>query len=133
MLLALTHRSPCWPVLLVAEAREKWRRRTASKECMRFSQVKAGLGRTYEDVQRKHTMQMAAGLSYYFVMSFFPLLIMFAAVVAYLPIHHLFGTALDFMGRFMPKDSMELVKTVLSRLRKNDGATYNAVQASRFV
>ncbi len=80
---------------------------------MRFSQVKAGLGRTYEDVQRKHTMQMAAGLSYYFVMSFFPLLIMFAAVVAYLPIHHLFGTALDFMGRFMPKDSMELVKTVL--------------------
>jgi len=80
---------------------------------MRFSQVKAGLGRTYDDVQRKHTMQMAAGLSYYFVMSFFPLLIMFAAVVAYLPIHHLFGTALDFMGRFMPKDSMELVKTVL--------------------
>jgi uncharacterized BrkB/YihY/UPF0761 family membrane protein len=80
---------------------------------MRLSQVKTALGRTYDDVQRKHTMQMAAGLSYYFVMSFFPLLIMFAAVVAYLPIHHLFGTALDFMGRFMPKDSMELVKTVL--------------------
>ena len=48
-----------------------------------------------------------------FLLSYFPLLIMFAAVVAYLPIHHLFGTALDFMGRFMPKDSMELVKTVL--------------------
>lgn len=80
---------------------------------MRFSQVKTALRRTYDDVQRKHTLQMAAGLSYYFVMSFFPLLIMFAAVVAYLPIHHLFGEALDFMGRVMPKDSMTLVKTVL--------------------
>jgi membrane protein len=80
---------------------------------MRLSQVKAALLHTYDDVQRKHTMQMAAGLSYYFVMSFFPLLIMFAAVVAYLPIHHLFGEALDFIGRFMPKDSMGLVKAVL--------------------
>jgi membrane protein len=80
---------------------------------MRLSQVKNALGRTYDDVQRKHTLQMAAGLSYYFVMSLFPLLIMFAAVVAYLPIHHLFREALDFMGRFMPKDSMGLVKTVL--------------------
>jgi membrane protein len=80
---------------------------------VRLSQVKSALGRTYDDVQRKHTLQMAAGLSYYFVMSLFPLLIMFAAVVAYLPIHHLFGEALDFMGRFMPKDSMGLVKTVL--------------------
>lgn len=80
---------------------------------MRLNQILTALRHTYDDVQRKHTMQMAAGLSYYFVMSLFPLLIMFAAVVAYLPIHHLFGTALDFMGGFMPKDSMGLVKTVL--------------------
>lgn len=80
---------------------------------MRLSQVKTALLHTYNDVQRKHTMQMAAGLSYYFVMSLFPLLIMFAAVVAYLPIHHLFGEALDLMGRFMPKDSMGLIKTIL--------------------
>jgi uncharacterized BrkB/YihY/UPF0761 family membrane protein len=81
---------------------------------MRLTQIKAALGRTYDDVQRKHTLQMAAGLSYYFVMSFFPLLIMFAAVVAYLPIHHLFGEALDFIGRFMPKDSMGLVRDALN-------------------
>ena len=36
---------------------------------MQWTQVKGALGRTYEGVQRKHTMQMAAGLSYYFVMS----------------------------------------------------------------
>ena len=53
---------------------------------MRFGQVKAALWRTYADVQRKHTMQLAAGLSYYFIMSLFPLLIVFAAAVAYLPV-----------------------------------------------
>lgn len=80
---------------------------------MRFSQVKAAVGRTYDDVQRKHTMQMAAGLSYYFVMSLFPLLIVFAAIVAYLPVPNLFDQALSFMARFMPTDSMGLVKAVL--------------------
>src|SRR5205807_8265876 len=70
---------------------------------MRFHQIKNALMRTYDDVQRKHTMQMAAGLSYYFVMSFFPLLIMFAAVVAYLPIPN----GLEFIGlnRKTRKDS----------------------------
>jgi uncharacterized BrkB/YihY/UPF0761 family membrane protein len=50
---------------------------------MQWTQIKGALARTYEGVQRKHTMQMAAGLSYYFVMSLFPLLIVFAAAVAY--------------------------------------------------
>ncbi len=83
---------------------------------MRFSQIKAAVGRTYDDVQRKHTMQMAAGLSYYFVMSLFPLLIVFAAVVAYLPVPNLFDQALSFMARFMPTDSMGLVRGVLSQV-----------------
>ena len=39
-------------------------------------------------------MQMAAGLSYYFVMSLFPLLIVFAETVAYLPVPNLFDQAL---------------------------------------
>ena len=39
---------------------------------MRFPQVKLALWRTYNDVQNKHTLQMAAGLSYYFVLSLFP-------------------------------------------------------------
>jgi uncharacterized BrkB/YihY/UPF0761 family membrane protein len=32
---------------------------------MRSAQVKRALWRTYNDVQNKHTMQMAAGLSYF--------------------------------------------------------------------
>src|SRR5437016_14390326 len=83
---------------------------------MRITQVKAALARTYDDVQSKHTMQMAAGLSYYFVMSLFPLLIVFAAAVAYLPVPNLFDQALGFASRFMPHESMGLVKAVLRQV-----------------
>jgi membrane protein len=83
---------------------------------MRWTQVKGALARTYEGVQRKHTMQMAAGLSYYFVMSLFPLLIVFAAAVAYLPVPNLFDQALAFASRFMPHESMGLVKAVLRQV-----------------
>ena len=83
---------------------------------MRWTQVKGALARTYEGVQRKHTMQMAAGLSYYFVMSLFPLLIVFAAAVAYLPVPNLFDQALGFASRFMPHESMGLVKAVLRQV-----------------
>lgn len=83
---------------------------------MRWNQIKSALGRTYERIQRKHTMQMAAGLSYYFVMSLFPLLIVFAATVAYLPVPNLFDQALAFAGRFMPHESIGLVKAVLRQV-----------------
>ena len=59
-------------------------------------------------------MQMAAALSYYFVLSFFPALIFLSAVVAYLPVADLFGEALGIMGRFIPPDSMALVRRVLA-------------------
>jgi len=83
---------------------------------MQWTQIKGALARTYEGVQRKHTMQMAAGLSYYFVMSLFPLLIVFAAAVAYLPVPNLFDQALGFASRFMPHESMGLVKAVLRQV-----------------
>src|SRR6201993_4962198 len=59
-------------------------------------------------------MQMAAALSYYFVMSLFTALIFLSAVVAYLPVPDLFGQALGVMSRFLPPDSMGLVRRVLS-------------------
>jgi uncharacterized BrkB/YihY/UPF0761 family membrane protein len=46
--------------------------------------MKKALARTYGDVLRNHTMQMAAALSYYFVLSVFPALTFLSAVVAYL-------------------------------------------------
>jgi len=68
---------------------------------------------TYTDVDKNHTLQMAAALSYYFVLSLFPALIFLSAVVAYLPVPDLFNQALSFMARFVPADSMGVIKKVL--------------------
>jgi membrane protein len=76
--------------------------------------LKTALMRTYSDVQRNHTLQMAAALSYYFVLSFFPALILLSAVVAYLPVPNLFEQALSMMSQFLPADSMGLVRRVLA-------------------
>src|SRR5436189_1309124 len=81
---------------------------------MRPARAIHALVRTYNDVERNHTLQMAAALSYYFVMSLFPALIFLSAVVAYLPVPDLFNQALNLMARFVPSDSMGLVKKVLS-------------------
>ena len=76
--------------------------------------IKHALARTYTDLLENHTMQMAAALAYYFVLSFFPALIFLSAAVAYLPVPDLFNQALSVMARFLPADSMGLVRRVLS-------------------
>ncbi len=81
---------------------------------MTLQGIKRALWRTYQDVLRNHTLQMAAALSYYFVISLFPALIFLSAVVSYLPIPNLFNQALALMGTFVPADSMGLVRRVLS-------------------
>jgi uncharacterized BrkB/YihY/UPF0761 family membrane protein len=68
------------------------------------ARIKHALARTYGDVLRNHTMQMAAALSYYFVLSLFPALIFLSAVVAFLPVPDLFNEALGMMARFLPPD-----------------------------
>ena len=81
---------------------------------MELALVKDALTRTYDDVLRNHTMQMAAALAYYFVLSLFPALVFLSAVVAFLPVPDLFGQSLSVLGRFLPPDSMGLVRRVLA-------------------
>jgi membrane protein len=81
---------------------------------MGVGELKDALLRTYDDIGDHHTLQMAAALSYYFVMSLFPSLIVLSAIVAYLPLPDLFDQALNLMARFIPPDSMGVVKKVLA-------------------
>ena len=74
---------------------------------------KNALVNAYKDVLKNHTMAFAAALSYYFVLSLFPLLIALAAVVGYLPIPNLFSHILDVMSRVVPPDSMGMVRKIL--------------------
>src|SRR5512135_1320998 len=69
--------------------------------------------KVYTDINDNHIMAMAAGLSYYFVMSLFPMLILAAAVVPYIPVPDLFDRILAAMGQFIPPDSIGLLRAVL--------------------
>ena len=80
---------------------------------MRLRKVKSALVRTYVDVERNHTLQMAAALSYYFVMALFPALIFLSAIVAFLPVTGLFDQALQLMSPFVPTEGMVVIRKVL--------------------
>lgn len=81
---------------------------------MSLQSFKEALFATYTDLVRNHTLQMAAALAYYFVLSLFPALIFLSAVVAYLPVPNLFNQTLLLMARFLPPDSMGLIRRVLA-------------------
>jgi membrane protein len=68
----------------------------------------------YNDVYDEHLFVFAAGLSYYFVLSLFPLLVSLASLLGYVPIPHLFDGLLSLMARLVPGDGMSLVRNIVS-------------------
>jgi membrane protein len=68
----------------------------------------------YNDVYDEHLFVFAAGLSYYFVLSTFPLLIALASLLSYVPVPHLFEDFLGLMARLVPGDGMRLVHNIVS-------------------
>ena len=91
---------------------------------MKPAKIKHGLVRTYADVVEGHALQMAAALSYYFVLSLFPALIFLSAVVAYLPVPDLFNQALALMAQFLPADSIGLVRRVVADVISANKGTF---------
>src|SRR6185312_10202395 len=77
----------------------------------------------FRDVDEKHIMAFAAGLSYYFVLSVFPLLIVVSAVVAYLPVSSLFNQMVGVLATVVPPDSMAMVEAL--------NVTYNVPETRR--
>ena len=71
------------------------------------------LKKAYADIVNNHTMAMAAGLSYYFVLSLFPLLILAATILGFIPRADLFDRVVGAMSRVVPPDSMGVVRGVL--------------------
>ncbi|MGC2321281.1 MAG: YihY/virulence factor BrkB family protein [Terriglobales bacterium] len=80
---------------------------------MHIRTTKETLVRTVADVQNNHTLVMAAGLSYYFVMALFPTLIVAATVLAYLP-GDLFDRILRAAALVVPHEGMGLVWAIVS-------------------
>jgi len=81
-----------------------------------FRRSKEAVWHTVEAVPQKHTLQMAAALSYYFVISLFPAILLLSAIVAYLPGARPFDQVLSLMSGFVPHDSLELLRKVLATI-----------------
>jgi len=78
--------------------------------------LRRALAGTYRDLLNHHTLQVAAALSYYFVLSVFPALIFLSAVMALIPFPDLFTHVLDTMSRLLPEDTMRTITSVLNDL-----------------
>jgi len=76
--------------------------------------IKGSLITLYNDVYDEHLFVFAAGLSYYFVLSLFPLLVTMASLLGYVPVPHLFEGVLSLMARLVPGDGMSLVRNIVS-------------------
>jgi membrane protein len=76
--------------------------------------VRRSLITIYNDVYDEHLFVFAAGLSYYFVLSLFPLLVSMASLLGYVPIPHLFEGLLSLMAKLVPGDGMSLVRNIVS-------------------
>jgi membrane protein len=76
--------------------------------------LKRSLITIYHDVFDEHLFVFAAGLSYYLVLSLFPLLVTIASLLVYVPIPHLFEGLLSLMARLVPGDGMSLVRSIVS-------------------
>jgi membrane protein len=76
--------------------------------------IKRSLITIYNDVYDEHLFVFAAGLSYYFVLSLFPLLVSMASLLGYVPIPHLFEGLLGLMARLVPGDGMRLVRNIVA-------------------
>ena len=72
--------------------------------------VRDALWRTVEGVPRKHTLQMAAAMAYYFVLALFPALVLLSAVVSYLPVNDVLNQVVNLVGGVVPADSMKIIR-----------------------
>jgi membrane protein len=86
--------------------------------------LKQSLVTIYNDVYDEHLLVFAAGLSYYFVLSLFPLLVSMASLLAYVPIPHLFEGLLGLMARLVPGDGMSLVRKIVSDVVHNQNSHF---------
>ena len=75
--------------------------------------MKRALTATCRDIVENRTPQMAAALSYYLVLSVFPALILFFAVVASLPFPSLYTRVFSLIFTLVPAQTVPMVEAVL--------------------
>ena len=94
---------------------------------MRFADFKRALGHAITDVQNHHTLQVAAALSYYFILALFPGLIVLSALLGSVPMPDVFGWVLYTMARLLPPETMETVYSVLADVLSRHRGTWLSI------
>ena len=79
------------------------------------------LADAWNDLLNNHAMTMAAGLAYFFVLSLFPLCILAATLVAFLPIPNLFDALLATMAHVVPPEGMGVVAALAATAMQPHG------------
>src|SRR5262249_35160683 len=95
--------APGWAKLFGIEAR------------VPFSEL---LKRTWRKIQADNCINLAAQMSYFFVLSLFPFLLFLAAVIGYLPFTDLWSKVLTWITQYFPGDYQRLVLDTVLGLTK---------------
>jgi len=80
----------------------------------------SALLKTYDDFDRHNYLSFAAGLSFFFLLSLFPLLIFLSSLFAYVQVPFLFEQTLAIMGRVVPGEAMNVVQGVANDVLRNN-------------
>ena len=95
--------------------------------------VWSAMVKTYDDFDRHNYLNYAAALSYFFLLSVFPLLIFLASLLAFIPIPNLFDQCLEIMAKIVPAYAMGVVRHVLKDvLRTRPGLLSLSVVSALF-
>ena len=67
----------------------------------------------WNEMLRTRAFVVAAALSFYFLLSLIPLLIVFSSLLAYLPVPDVFDRLLDLLASFVPPEAMVFVQKAI--------------------
>ena len=91
---------------------------------MTWTGLKQALVLTYRTAWKHDLPQQAAALSYYLVLSLFPALILFFAVINGIHVHALLAPASNLMSRILPAETVRSFQSVLSDVLSSNNTAW---------
>ncbi|AXC10434.1 Ribonuclease BN [Acidisarcina polymorpha] len=88
-------------------------RRSSVRSATRKFELRSFALGVWQEMFRTRSFVVAAALSFYFLLSLVPLLIVFSSLLSYLPIPNIFDQLLDLMATVVPPDAMALVQKIV--------------------
>jgi membrane protein len=83
--------------------------------------VRELVARVWEAADRDEVIDRAGALSYSFLFSFFPLLLVVAALVRLLPVHHVIRQLMDSAAQLLPGEAERVVRDTLRQIITGGG------------